>query len=191
MALAFLHKPANRRTFSGKAAIWVTTDNGATHTRLSDSAELAITPEATESEVVNNRGHGRMDDVLKNMIVEGKFVERGEDVRQIYTDDTDQSMRGKYYGLWIQGADLVNASGTAVYEQWVFPRARLMRGFPAYGLGTGEPMIGFKFYCEANDTCATVTITAPSGDPCFMGAASTTQAVADGEIFATFDVAAS
>lgn len=190
MALTFNHLRANRKTFSGKAAIWVSTSLGASPIKLSESAELTITPETSESEAVNNRGHGRFDDVVKNYIIEGKFVERGEDVRQIFTDDADQSMRGKYYTLWIQGAELETTGGGVVYEQWAFPYAKLKRNFKGYALGSGDPMISFSFYAEANDSCATVTITAPTGDPCYAGADDDTLTVADGEFHATADVSA-
>ena len=187
MALAFINKQANRRTFSGKAAIWISADSGATWTKLSKSSELTITPETSESEIVDNRGHGNFDDVTKNYIIEGKFIERGEDVRQLWTNDTDQGIRGNIYAVWIQGSSLVNTSDAAVTEHWAFYQARLKRNHQAYALGSGDPMFTFTFYCSANDTCADVTITAPTGDDCYSGAADATATVSDGEFHYTFD----
>jgi len=189
MALAFLNLEANHKAFS-EAAIWVSTDAGVTWIRLSRSAELTITSETTESEVVDNRGHGHFDDAAKNFIIEGKFIERGEDVRQLWTNDTDQEMRGKDYALWIQGAKLSIVAGTAIYEQWCFYKARLKRNFGSYALGTADVMFTFTFYAMANDTCATVTITAPTGDPCYKGVATGTAAIANGEFHLTMDTIA-
>ena len=187
MELEFLNKPANKRTFSGQAAIWVSKDTGANWTRLSNSAELTITPETSESETQDNAGHGHFDDVLKNYIIEGKFLERGEDIRQVWTDDDDQDLRGALLSVWIQGADLVNTGGTTVYEQWAFYQCRLKRNHGPYALGTGEAMFTFTLYSMANATCADVTIPPPSGDDCYLGLVSGAATVVHGEFHQTMD----
>jgi hypothetical protein len=133
-----------------------------------------------------------MDDVTKNFLVEGKWIERGADVREQYTSDTDQTLiDGTYWKLWIQGAKLTATGGTATYEHHVFYAAKFKKNFGGYALGTGDPMYSFSAYCEANETCADVTIPPPSGDDCFMSADATTATIKAGEHMITFDAAAS
>ena len=187
MARAFLHKAANRKTFSGQAAIWISVDVGVTWLRMSNSSELTITPETNESEALDNAGHGHFDDCEKNYIVEGKFLERGEDVRQLWDDDADQDWRGVRFALWIQGAQMVVTGNTKTYEQWCFYQAYAKRNFGAYAMGSGEPMFTFSFYCEANSTCASVTIPPPCNDPCFLGLKSGAATIDHGEFKMTFD----
>jgi hypothetical protein len=190
MAREYLHEKRNKATFSNKFAMWWSTDAGATWTRLSESAELTITTVSSESETVNNAGRGRFDDVIKNKEVTGKWIERGEDVRLQFTSDTDQSLiDGTYGALWVQGAALKASGGTATYEHHVFYNAKMKKS-TTYAPGTGDPMYEFTFYCEANETCADVTISPPSGDDCFASAPATTATVVAGEFDVTFDAAA-
>jgi hypothetical protein len=191
MALTFNHLPQNHVTYASNAAVWVSTDNGATWTRLSNSAELTFTPETSESEMVDNMGAGNFDDALKNYIIEAKFMETGEDVRQVWTDDSDQDMRGKEYALWVQGAKLAASGGTATYEQHVFYRAKLKRNHGPYAIGGSERVYTFTFYARRNTSCAAVVITAPTGDSCYKGSASLTATINHGEAATTMDSVAS
>lgn len=191
MARTYLHEKRNKRTFSDRFALWWSTDLGATWTRLSESAEFTITTVTTSSETQNNAGRGRFDDVISHKEVSGKWIERGEDVRLQYSSDSDQGLIDGTYGtLWAQGAKLKASGGTDTYEHHVFYNAKLQKDY-TYAPGTGDPMYDFKFYCEANETCADVTIAPPSGDDCFMSAASTTATVLATEFDITFDAAAS
>jgi hypothetical protein len=137
--------------------------------------------------MVDNMGAGHMDDVIKSVTIEGKFMETGEDIRQIWTDDSDQDMRGKEYSLWIQGAKLAATGGTATYEQWCFYRAKLKRNPGAYAIGGAERVFTFTFYARRNTSCAAVVITAPTSDPCYKGSASLTATINHGEAYTTMD----
>lgn len=133
-----------------------------------------------------------MDDVIKNMLVEGKWIERGADVREQYTLDADQSLvDGRRGLLWIQGAQLRASGGGATFEHHVMYKAKFKKNFGGYALGTGDPMYTFTAYCSANNTCADVTVPPPSGDDCFASAAATTATIPAGECGITFDAAAS
>jgi len=160
-------------------------------TLLSESAELTITPETSESEVVNNAGRGRFDDVTKNYIIEGKFTERGEDIRTMWSADSDQGIENIYFSVWIQGAELDTTANAAVFEEWVFYTGQFKKNHGPYALGTAEAMFTFTIYCEANETCAAITITAPTADACFEGVASTTASIGAGRFKLTQDVSAS
>jgi len=191
MARSYLHLKNNHRTFSGKAKIWISEDNGATAwTLLSESAELTITPETSEAEAVNNAGRGRFDDVVKNYIIEGKFIERGQDVRKMWSADSDQGIRNKYFSVWIQGSSLDTTANAEVFEEWTFYTGQFKKNHGPYGIGTSEAMFTFTIYCEANETCAAVTVTAPTADACFEGVATTTASIAAGEFHFTSDVSA-
>lgn len=153
---------------------------------------MTITAETSESETVNNAGRGRFDDVIKNFTIEGKFIERGADVREQWTLDADQSLiNNQYFALWIQGAKLKATGGTDTWEHHVFYQVKFKKNFGGYALGSGDPMYTFTAYAEANETCADVTIPPPSGDDCFQSAAGTTATVLAGTHMITFDAAAS
>jgi len=186
MALEFLHNPNNKVSHVSGSLYW-SDDDGATWVRLSTSAECEITPNVAEDEVITNSGAGVMSDVYTSYTVSVNFIERGEDVRLMWSDDEDQGIAGIEGSLWIEGAKVYDSSGDDTYEQWCFPNAKLKRDHGTYALGTGSAIFNGSFYCRANLTCADVTIAPPSGDDCYHGAAADAATIAPGQFKDTFD----
>jgi len=190
MALTFLHQPNNKPTHVQRAGVWVSDDAGLTYVRLSTSAELTVTPQEVRDSIITNSGASVEATVLSSYDVELRFIERGEDVRRIWTPDTDQALRGVELTLWIQGAELLDTGGDETYEQYCFPYAKLRHDHGPITLGAASAMYTASFHCRANLGCADVVIPPPCDDPCYLGAADGVATIEPGEIYDTLDSAA-
>ena len=185
MAMTFNHTEENRQIFAGTAAVWVSTD-AAAWTLLENSAELTITGETTEAEFEGN--HGGLDsfyDVLKTVRVTGKFQSSDEKVRQMFSDNTDQSIRNTYYYLWVQTAEYDGS----VYGYYCINKSKFKQAF-THAAGTSDPRFGFETVAIRNG-CTDTTVTPPTGDDCYESDAVTSATIGARKFFTTADGAAS
>lgn len=193
MARSYLKEPANQTIFAGTAAIWISTDSDfATNgTLLDDSAELTITGETTEMEFEGNSGGlTGFDDVLKTVRVSGKFQSTDEKIRQMWdSSNSDQSIAGTYFYLWIQTGKYLDDSDASVYGYYAINKSKFKQAF-TYAAGTSDPRFGFETVAIQNG-CADVTITPPTGDDCYITDAVTSATLSARKFFVTADGATS
>lgn len=151
-------------------------------TLLDYMADTKITQEVTEKEFTDDSGAviGR-DEVVKSVKIEASWLCTDEKIRQLFAGTGTQSVAGTKFALCMLDAQYDGKQG-----YWVFYEIKIHRAFE---MNLGGEDRGLKFMATAfpNTTCASATVTLPSGVTCWNMSTVTSAAIPADEWFYTAD----
>jgi len=194
MALpTFINSRKNAKGHS-EGSLWLGTINSShevtAYTLMSRTSSLTVTPNGTKTKYQDDTAATyREHEVVNDYNIEATFLEGGEDVRQLF-QASGNTLKDETWVVVFLDAKYNDSSGDEQQGYWVFYEVEFYRTDGPWNIGSAEKGYKLMGTAYANTSCASVTITLPSGETCFTPTA-TGAAIGAGEFYITADGAAS
>lgn len=189
MAITFNSERKNARGYA-KGSIWIGSLNSAhavtSWILLDRTGGLTVTPNGERTKFKDDTGATYFEDeVVNDYTIEANFLSSDEKVRTLFMPSGTNTVKGQTFAICFLDQEYLS-SATTVQGYWVFYEASIFRTEGPWNVGGAEK--GFKFMATAyaNTSCASVTLTLPSGSDCFTPTA-TGATIGVGEFFLTAD----
>ena len=194
MAITFNKLRKNAKGFA-KGAFWLGTLNSSHEvtawTLVDRTGSLRVTPNGTRTKMQDDTGATyREHEVPNDYTIEATFKAGDEKIRQLFMASGDNSLQGKTWAVCFLDNTYLDSSDNTVQGYWVWYEVEFFVTEGPWEIGGAEKGYKLMGTAYANTTCASVTITLPSGDTCFTPTA-TGAAIGAGEFFNTLDGATS